>query len=377
MRHRPRVVALSATAAILAALCACSPDTSDAAGESAGQPHTIKVPSGLAGNLAPSERKLVTYDRNSGAYRTVAGDASSYTPNVDRKVPPETVLAFGDGQASIPFAAAISKALRPLANNMGFDLRYCDLNLDPQKAITCAHEFVAQKPTVAVIENWQASVADQMMAIYNQAKIPVITVDLPHPNAVYFGVDSFQSGVAAGKAAGDYAQKQWGCKDVWLYLASNPSEGATVDLRLSGFAEGVQSVCGTVPESRTARVIMDQASQEQALSKTTDWLTSKPQATHILATSVDQLEPGITKAFVQNHRDGWVVQQTCDANAVDALSSGDTDKTHWIGCIAFRPDLYPQYFLSLAADVVAGTPVPNEVHFPLELYTHDNIGKLS
>ena len=342
-----------------------------------GEPYAVKIPRGLAGNLAADERSLVRYDKSTGKYTKVDGDASSYVLDVQRDVPAGSVLAFGDGQASVPFAAAIVRALRPLAGEIGFELKYCDLDLKPEKALTCAHELVAQKPTVAVIENWQGSVAKQMMEIYDDAKVPVITVDLPHPNAVYFGVNSFQSGLAAGKAAGEYAKDRWNCTDLWIYLATNPSEGETVALRTKGYAAGVQSVCGTVPSSRIAEVVMDQASQEQALSKTTDWLTSKPQAKHILATSVDQIEPGIAQAFTQNERDGWVVQQACDDNAVSAIKRGPIEKTHWIGCVAYRPDLYPQYFLSLAADVIAGKPVPNEVNFDLEFYDHDTISELS
>jgi ribose transport system substrate-binding protein len=373
MKHRRQYIA-----AVLALTSATSlaGGPSSAEDTAAGKPFAVMTPEGFPGDLPPNERKLVVYDRATATFRSVPGDASSYTPDTSRTVAAGTVLAYGDGQASIPFAAATDKTLYPLAKKMGFDLRYCDLNLDPQKALTCASAFVAQQPTVAVIENWQAAVADQMMAVYNAAHIPVITVDLPHPNAVFFGADSFQSGLAAGQAAGNYAKAQWQCKDIWIYLASNPSEGARVDLRLVGYADGIQSICGTVPASNIVRVIMDQGSEDQAVSKTTDWLTANPQAKHILATSVDQLEPGLNKAFTQNDRDGWSVQQSCDDNAVSALASGPTSETHWIGCIAYRPDAYPQYFLSLAADVAAGKPVPTEVNFPLKLYTHDNISAL-
>lgn len=372
---RRRSIAVGAALLSLVGAAACGQNSDGGSGES-GKAYAVKVPRGIAGNLAADERSLIRYDAGSGRYETVDGDAATYKPDWDRQVPADTTLAFGDGQASIPFAAAIVRTLRPLAAEMGFDLKYCDLDLKPEKALSCAHELVAQQPTVAVIENWQGSVAKQMMDIYNEAKVPVITVDLPHPNAVYFGVDSFQSGLAAGKAAGGYAKDSWDCKDVWIYLATNPAEGETVSLRAKGYAAGIQSVCGTVPKNRIVEVVMDQASQEQALSKTTDWLTSRPQAKHILATSVDQLEPGIARAFTQNDRDGWVLQQACDDNAVSAIKKGSTDATHWIGCVAYRPDLYPQYFLSLAADVAAGKAVPNEVHFDLKFYDHDTISEL-
>ena len=85
---------------------------------------------------------------------------------------------------------------------------------------------------------------------------------------------------------------------------------------------------------------------------------------------------GIAKAFVQSGRDGWDIQQGCDDNGIATLKSGDVDKTHMIGCIAFHPDNYPKYFLSIAADIAEGKAVPNEVNYPLEFFNHDNISQL-
>ena len=374
---RARLIAVLGISALLLSACASSKDSAaENAAPAEGSAFTYSQPEGLAGATPPDQRKLWTYNKETGLFEETSGDASTYVPNTDRKVPAGTGLAFGDGMAGIAFTVAIDRNLYPLAKKMGFDLKYCDLAFKTEKAISCAEDMTLLKPKVAVVENWQAAAAEQMMKIYNDARVPVITVDLPHPNAIYFGVNGFESGIAAGKAAGEFAKTRWNCKDVWIYLAADPIEGATVDLRMVGFANGIQSVCGVVPANRIVRVTMDQQSPDQELSVTTDWLTANPTAKHILASNVDGIDMGIAKAFVQTGRDGWDIQQGCDDNGIATLKSGDVDKTHMIGCIAFHPDNYPKYFLSIAADIAEGKAVPNEVNYPLEFFNHDNISQL-
>lgn len=374
---RARLIAVLGVSILLLSACASSKEsTSESAAPAEGSAFTYSQPEGLPGATPPDQRKLWAYDKSTGLFGEVSGDASTYVPNTDRKVPPGTVLAFGDGMAGISFTVAINRNLYPLAKKMGFDLKYCDLAFKTEKAISCAEDLTLLKPKVAVVENWLAAVAEQMMKIYNNARVPVITVDLPHPNAVYFGVNGFDSGLAAGKAAGEFAKTRWNCKDLWIYLAQNPIEGATVDLRMVGFANGIQTVCGVVPANRIVRITMDQQSPEQGLSLTTDWLTANPTAKHILASNVDGIDVGIAKAFVQTGRDGWALQQGCDDNGIATLKSGTVDKTHLIGCVAFHPDNYPKYFLSIAADIIEGKAIPNEINYPLEFFNHENINQL-
>lgn len=373
--HAKLITVLGVSALLLSA-CSGVSKVSPTAKSTEGSAFVYSQPKGLPGATPPNLRKFWTYDRATGLYGETAGDASTYVPNTDRKVPPGTVLAFGDGMAGIAFTVAIDRNLYPLAKKMGFALKYCDMAFKTEKAISCAEELTLLKPKVAVVENWQAAAAEQMMKIYNDARVPVVTVDLPHPNAVYFGVNGFESGMTAGKNAGEFAKTKWNCKDLWIYLAQDPVEGATVDLRMVGFANGIQTVCGTVPANRIVRVTMDQQSPDQELSVTTDWLTANPTAQHILASNVDGVDMGIAKAFVQTGRDGWDIQQGCDNNGIATLKSGTVDKTHMIGCIAFHPDNYPKYFLSIAADIVEGKAIPNEINYPLDFFNHENIDQL-
>ncbi len=49
------------------------------------------------------------------------------------------------------------------------------------------------------------------------------------------------------------------------------------------------------------------------------------------------------------------------------------DETHFLGCVAFFPEKYADYMMSIAADVLAGTPVPQEVHIEHQFLDRSNI----
>jgi ribose transport system substrate-binding protein len=332
--------------------------------------------SGIKGALLPSQVKMWRYDKATGRYKIVPGKPpAAYTPHIAKQSKQYTI-AFAEGWAANAFSVPIHKAMYTLAKQMGVKLIYCDNEFKTDKAVTCAESMAAQHPDFVVESNWQSAVAPAVMKIWNQAKIPAVTLDVWHPNAIFVGADNYTSGVIGGKAAGAYAKKTWGCKDVWVFLGEHLEEGAAADLRLSGFADGVQEVCGKLPSGNIAREIMDAGTTDQAITKTTDWLTAHPQARHVLATTIDdERATGQAKALVASHRDGVAVGPGCDTVGIAAVKSGDVTKNHYLGCTAYFPEKYASYAMSVAEDVLAGKAVPQEVHLQHRFLTHANIGQ--
>jgi ribose transport system substrate-binding protein len=331
---------------------------------------------GIKGALLPSQVKLWKYDTATGLYKVVPGKVpASYTPHVG-KAPEQYTIAFAEGWAANAFSVPIHKAMYALAKQMGVKLIYCDNEFKTDKAVTCAETMAAQHPDFAVESNWQSAVAPAVMKIWNKNKIPAVTLDVWHPNAIFAGADNYTSGVIGGKAAGQYAKKTWGCKDVWVFLGEHLEEGAAADLRLSGFADGVQEVCGKLASGNIAREIMDAGTTDQAITKTTDWLTAHPQAKHVLATTIDdERATGQAKALVASHRDGVAVGPGCDTVGIAAVKSANVSKNHYLGCTAYFPEKYASYAMSVALDVLAGKPVPQEVHLQHRFLTNATIGQ--
>ena len=360
----------------LLALTGCSSGSSDenaGSSEEAGA-YTPVLTGGIPGALLPEELKLWKYDFATGKYTPTEGDAQSYVVNLVK--PDKTfTLAHMDGWATNPFAIPIAKGIAKLAKDLGLKLIYCDAEFKPEKAISCAEILASQKPDFVIAGNWQGGAAAAIMAIFDKAKIPAASIDVSHPNAIFFGASNYASGVVGGKAAGEYAKATWDCKDVWVFMGENLEEGEAADLRLVGFADGVQEVCGALPADRIQRMRLSAGTADQAITVTTDWLTAHPEAKHILSGTIDdERANGMAKAFVATKRDGMVVGQGCDSVGIAVVKMAPASENRFLGCAAYYPEKYGDYLVSIALDVMAGKAVPQEIHMEHTFLDHDTIG---
>jgi len=360
----------------LLALTGCSSGSSDenaGSSEEAGA-YTPVLKGGIPGALLPEELKLWKYDFATAKYTPTEGDAKSYVVNLVK--PDKTfTLAHMDGWATNPFAIPIAQGIAKLAKDLGLKLIYCDAEFKPEKAISCAEILASQKPDFVIAGNWQSGAAAAIMAIFDKAKIPAVSIDVSHPNAVFFGASNYASGVVGGKAAGEYAKANWDCKDVWVFMGENLEEGEAADLRLVGFADGVQEVCGALPADRIDRMRLSAGTADQAITVTTDWLTAHPEAKHILSGTIDdERANGMAKAFVATKRDGMAVGQGCDSVGIAVVKMAPASENRFLGCAAYYPEKYADYLVSIALDVMAGKTVPQEIHMEHTFLNHDTIG---
>ena len=83
----------------------------------------------------------------------------------------------------------------------------------------------------------------------------------------------------------------------------------------------------------------------------------------------------MTKALTQASRDGVGVGQGCSDVGIAATKEGTPDQTHFLGCVAFFFERYGDYLMSIGLDVLAGTPVPQEVHMDHKFLTYDTIAQ--
>ena len=338
------------------------------------EPYTPERVGGIPGALLPEELSLWVYDAGSASYQEVEGDASApYVPNL-RPFPEGTRIGFAEGLAAIPFSNAINRGIYALADELGFEVIYCDNNFDAQQAVTCAETIAQQDPDFVVESNWQAGAAESVMAIFDAAAIPVVTIDVVHPNAIFMGADNWTSGFLAGEAAGGYAAAADRCGEVSILMGVNPGEGDAANERLTGFADGVQSICGTIPEDRMDTILTDQQTSEQSLTLATDWLTSHPDAGLVLASTIDDARSdGVARALTQSGREGVAVGIGCDDIGI-AATRIPVEENHFLGCVAYFPERYPEYVISVAADVLEGVPVPQEVHIDHIFLDSETIG---
>lgn len=370
--------AISALMAAMAIACtglvvsACGSDE-ETTSTASNEPFQAEPRAGIAGALLPEERRLWRYDRATGKYEVVEGDATSYEVNIERPTGPLTI-AYQDPWGTNSFAIPVREGFQDLARRLGIRTIYCDADNRPDKAVECASTLSRQRPDFAFAGNWQAGAAKAQMAYWDRARIPAMSEAVPQPNAILFGADSYAAGNMGGRAAGEFAKREWGCRDVYVFLGESRAEGVSIHERIVGFSDGVQQVCGKLPDDHIQSQVLDQGTAAQAIDVTNQWLTANPQARRIVAVSLDdERASGIAKSFASNDVDGRAVGLGCDTVGVAVVKEAPGAENKYLGCVSFFIERFPEYLMSIALDVLAGRPVPEQVNVRNEFLTHETI----
>ena len=80
----------------------------------------------------------------------------------------------------------------------GVELVVLDNRFDMETAVNNAHRFVERRVDLVLEFQAEEAVGPRIAHIFKSAEIPLIAIDVPHPNATYFGVDNFECGIEAG-----------------------------------------------------------------------------------------------------------------------------------------------------------------------------------
>src|SRR5580704_11924170 len=141
------------------------------------------------------------------------------TPNGQYRLvsrPRRLRFGFAVQSAEMPFSEAVAQSVTAAAAASGVELIILDNRYDPAVAVSNAEEFVAKRVDLVLEFQVEEAAAPRVAHIFKKAVIPMIAIDVPHPNATYFGVDNFEVGDEAGSLLGQYALRKWKGKADWV-----------------------------------------------------------------------------------------------------------------------------------------------------------------
>ena len=93
-----------------------------------------------------------------------------------------------------------------------------------------------------------------MAHIFKKADIPLVAIDVPHPNATYFGVDNFEVGHEAGALLAQYALRKWKGKVDWVLGVGFSEAGSFVQSRITGAFDGIRERLKDIPADRFLQI---------------------------------------------------------------------------------------------------------------------------
>ena len=133
------------------------------------------------------------------------------TPNGQYRLvsrPRRLRFGFAVQSAEMPFSEAVAQSVTAAASASGVELIVLDNKYDPDVAVRNAEEFVAKRVDLVLEFQVEEAAAPRVAHIFKKAEIPMVAIDVPHPNATYFGVDNFEVGDEAASILAHYAQRK-------------------------------------------------------------------------------------------------------------------------------------------------------------------------
>ena len=144
-------------------------------------------------------------------------------------------IGFANLTEDSPFCVDVRRGLERAAHEAGnIDLIIADNQLNGDRAIEIADQFVEQSLDLVIEYQIDAHAGNRIMDRYRQADLPVIAVDIPLIGATFFGVDNYRSGYMAGAALGEWIQREWGGQLDRLIVLEEPRAGALPGSRIQG-----------------------------------------------------------------------------------------------------------------------------------------------
>jgi ribose transport system substrate-binding protein len=272
-------------------------------------------------------------------------------------------FGFAAQSAEMPFSVAVAQSVTAAAAATGVELLMLDNRYDPDVAIQNAEEFVAKRVDLVLEFQVEEHVAPHVAHIFKKAGIPLIAIDVPHPNATYFGVDNFEVGYEAGTLLAQHAQRKWKSKVDWALGVGFAEAGSFVQSRITGAFEGIRNRLADIPADRYLQV-EGRGMRQPSKVAVAEFLRKRRKGERILvAASTDSSALGVLDAAREMDReaDFAIVGQDCIPEALEEMRSG---KSALIGSISHEVENYGPRLIQLGISLLRGHAVPpyNYIH---------------
>jgi ribose transport system substrate-binding protein len=282
-------------------------------------------------------------------------------------------FGFATSSAEMPFSIAVSQSVTAAAAASGVELLMLDNRYDPDVAVQNAEEMVAKRVDLVLEFQVEEAVAPRVAHIFKKADIPLVAIDVPHPNATYFGVDNFEVGYEAGTLLAQHALRKWKGTADWVLGVGFSEAGSFVQSRIAGAFDSIRERVAGIPADRFVQIegrgmrLPSQRAMASFLSGQT-----KRQRT-LVAAATDSSALGILDAIrgAGREADFAIVGQDCIPEVLDEIRSGTSPI---IGSISHEAESYGPRLIQLGIALLRGYTVPPYNYVRHRVVTPETLG---
>jgi ribose transport system substrate-binding protein len=274
------------------------------------------------------------------------------------------------GQES-SFAREVSAGILRAAENAHVELVVMDNKYDPRIAMRNADQLVREGVDLIIEFQTDESAAPAIAAKVQEAGIPMIAVDIPHPSASYFGANNYEAGLVGGRHLGRWANKNWHGLVDEIVLLEIRRAGSVPQTRVLGMLVGITEVVR--PSYRGRVVNLDGDGQfGNSLDCVRKHLRSTKAKRILVGAANDSSALGALRAFQEAGR-----TSECAIVSHNADPEGRTElrdpKSRMVGSVAYFPEEYGPHLIRLALDILDQKPTSPAVFIKHQLITPENV----
>jgi ribose transport system substrate-binding protein len=269
-------------------------------------------------------------------------------------------FGFAAQSAEMPFSVAVAASITAAAAAAGVELLVLDNRYDPDVALRNAEEFVRERVDLVLEFQVEEHVAPHIAHIFKKADIPLVAIDIPHPNATYFGVDNFEVGYEAGTLLAKHAASKWKSTADWVLGIGFSEAGSFVQSRITGAFEGIHERIDQIPSDRFVR-LEGRGMRQPSFKAVVEFLRHRKGQRILVAASTDTSALGVLDAARQLGRehDFAIAGQDCIPEVLDEMRKPGSPI---IGSVSHGAETYGPRLIQLGIALLRGHIVPPRRH---------------
>jgi ribose transport system substrate-binding protein len=266
-------------------------------------------------------------------------------------------FGFGGQSAELPFSNAVTESLKAAAIAAGVDLIVLDNQYSGDVARKNAEEFLNQQVDLVIEFQTDRYVAPIIADRLKAAGIPLIAVDIPHPNAVFFGLDNYRAGLEVGDLLGAYAQKMWEGKVDLVVGLELQKAGTLVQSRITGAFEGIRARLRDLTEEQFLRVDGAGLTHESQRAMRSILLKNRKAERILVAPNNDTSVLGALQAAQELRREHQlaILGHDCIPEVMEEMKRKNSPV---IGSVSHEVATYGPCLVQLGVALVRGESVP-------------------
>ncbi len=274
-------------------------------------------------------------------------------------------------QGGSAFAQEVQRSIELVAARENIQLITVDNRYSAREALRNADLLIKENVDLVLEFQTYERVAPIVASKFLEAKTPVIAIEVPHPGATYFGANNYKAGILAGRALGRWARQHWCGRFDQLLLLELPIAGSLLDLRITGFMDGLRSELPEIANAPTIH-LNGRGDFEQVLETVRQFLRRARVKRTLVGSVNDVCALAAARAFAELGASDRIAiaSQNCIPEMRTELRRLGTPV---VGSVAYFPERYGNEIVPLALGMLRKQAMSSTVFVKHQFITPQNV----